>query len=105
MRKGHRQRKTHRSCQVRELERRGWRTKQWTTRKGRRRGGEAFRKNGLHQLLTNVVYLGKVRHRQSVYDGEHEAIIPKELFEAVGGRLRQQRRRVPITLRSGDATS
>ncbi len=54
-----------------------------------------FRKNGLHKLLTNVVYLGKVRHRQSVYDGEHEAIVPEELFKVVEGRLRQQRRRVP----------
>ena len=54
-----------------------------------------FRKNGLHQLLTNVVYLGKVRHHQSVYDGEHEAIIPLELFDRVRHRLRQQRRRVP----------
>ncbi len=79
---------------VGELERRGWRTKQWTTRKAGHRGGAMFRKNGLHKLLTNVVYLGKVRHCQNVYDGEHEAIVPKELFEAVGGRLRQQRRRV-----------
>ena len=80
---------------VGELERRGWRTKQWTTRKGRRRGGAMFRKNGLHQLLTNVVYLGKVRHRRNVYDGEHEAIISLELFDRVRHRLRQQRRRVP----------
>jgi site-specific DNA recombinase len=37
---------------VRELDRRGWRTKRWRTRQGRERGGRLFTKNTLHRLLT-----------------------------------------------------
>jgi DNA invertase Pin-like site-specific DNA recombinase len=40
---------------VRELTRRGWNTKRWTTRKGHERGGMPFTKTALQQLLTNVV--------------------------------------------------
>src|SRR5688500_2343333 len=40
---------------VRELHRRGWRNKRWTTKKGVARGGRAFDKGSLYQLLTNVV--------------------------------------------------
>ncbi len=76
---------------VRELERRGWKTKRWTTRKGRVRGGRPFTKTRLHQLLTNVVYTGKLRHRTELHDGEHEAIIPMELWERVQALLRSKR--------------
>jgi site-specific DNA recombinase len=46
---------------VRELDRRGWRTKRWRTRKGHFRGGRAFTRNTLRQLLSNVTYLGQLR--------------------------------------------
>jgi site-specific DNA recombinase len=78
---------------IRELNRRRWRTKSWTTRKGRQRGGRPFRKNSLHNLLTSVTYLGKVRHKGTVYDGRQEAIVEKTLFERVQQRLAQGRRR------------
>jgi site-specific DNA recombinase len=58
-----------------ELDRREWRTKQWTTRKGTAVGGKPFDKVTLFRLLTNPVYLGKVRHRENLYDGEHDAIV------------------------------
>ena len=48
---------------VEELDRRGWMTKRWTTRKGQVRGGRPFTKTNLHQLLTNITYLGKVKHK------------------------------------------
>ncbi len=49
---------------VQELERRGWTTKRWTTRKGHERGGRPFTKTSLYKLLTNVVYVGKVRYKR-----------------------------------------
>jgi site-specific DNA recombinase len=49
---------------VQELERRGWCTKRWRTRKGSVRGGKPFTKTNLRQLLTNVVYLGQVRYKE-----------------------------------------
>jgi site-specific DNA recombinase len=59
---------------VQELDRRGWVNKRWTTRKGRERGGKPFSKTSLHKLLTNVAYIGKVRYKNEVHDGEHAAI-------------------------------
>lgn len=82
---------------AKELVDRGWRTKQWTTRKGELRGGRKFDKNALYQLLTNVAYTGKIRYKTEIHEGEHQAIIDAETFDAVqtllhrngrdGGRL------------------
>jgi len=76
---------------VAELERRGWRSKVWTTRGGKRRGGEPIDKCRLHGMLTNVLYVGKVKHKKEVYAGEHEAIVPEDVFSKVQTRLQQNR--------------
>ena len=34
-------------------------------------------------MLRNVIYIGKITHKDKVYDGQHEAIISEELFDAV----------------------
>ena len=57
---------------VEELDRRGWRMKAWTTREGRRRA-EADRKNSLYNLLTNMIYLGKVKYRRPGVRGRARA--------------------------------
>ena len=66
---------------------RGWRTKEWTTKKGTTRGGSRFNKANLHSLLTNPVYIGKVRHKDDIFDGEHQAIIADDMFSRVQKRL------------------
>ena len=68
---------------VRVLNERGWTTKQWTTRKGKERGGRPFDKNRLHKLLTNVVYLGKVKYKDEVHEGEHDGIVAPEVWQRV----------------------
>jgi len=68
---------------VQELERRGWRNKRWTTRKGTTRGGCPFDKSTLRALLRNPVFIGKVRHHEHVYDGEHDSIVDPKLFDRV----------------------
>jgi len=70
-----------------ELERRNWRMKVWTTRKGVQRGGTRFSKTTLYALLTNVVYIGKVKFEGKLFDGEHERIVDDELFQQVQERL------------------
>lgn len=55
-----------------ELDARGWRTKEWTTATGKRRGGHPFQKSRLYKMLTNPVYLGKVTHHGEVFEGLHE---------------------------------
>jgi site-specific DNA recombinase len=75
---------------VQELEKRGWLTKRWQTRKGHFRGGHRFTKTSLHHLLTNPVYLGKVKYKKEVHPGEHQAIIPPEIWQQVQDLLHQQ---------------
>jgi site-specific DNA recombinase len=74
------------------LNARGWRTKRWTTSKGNQRGGRAFDKNSLWYLLTNVTYAGKLKYKQEVHTGEHEAIIDAELWQQVQSKLQHNGR-------------
>lgn len=77
---------------VQELNRRDWRTKSWTTRKGTARGGRAFGKNTLYDLLTNVAYAGKVKYKDEVHQGEHQAIVDLETFAQVQSLLQRNGR-------------
>ncbi len=85
---------------VAELERRSWRSKFWTTRSGKSRGGLPIDKCGLHNMLTNVLYVGKVRHKEQIHPGVHEAIIPEDLFQRVQVRLHQNRNAGSVELRN-----
>jgi site-specific DNA recombinase len=77
---------------VRELNRRGWTTKRWVTKKGDRRGGRTFTRNALYKLLTNVTYIGKIKYKEETHGGEHTAIVPVELFERVQANLKRNGR-------------
>jgi site-specific DNA recombinase len=74
---------------VEELVRRKWGTKRWATRKGPERGGQPFTRTSLYRVLTNVVYMGKVRYKNEVHDGEHPAIVDPGVFHAVQAILRR----------------
>ena len=41
----------------------------------------------LYQILKNPIYRGLISHKSKTYKGDHEAIISKELFEAVQAKL------------------
>jgi len=75
----------HRSLSkvTKELCRRGWTTKSWTKRNGEFREGKPFSKSVVQSHLTNPLYIGCVRHKGQVYDGEHEGIIRKSTFDKV----------------------
>jgi site-specific DNA recombinase len=77
---------------VRELDRRGWRNKLWTTKAGQERGGRAFTKTALHRLLTNVVYSGRVRYKSEVHAGEQPAIVDACVFAKTQDLLRRNGR-------------
>jgi site-specific DNA recombinase len=77
---------------VQELNRRGWATKCWVTRKGATRGGKPFTKTSLHKLLTNVTYIGKVRYKKELHDGEHAALIDPGVWQRVQVLLRRNGR-------------
>ena len=65
----------------------GLTTKRWKTQKGAMFGGGPFARGSLHKMLRNPIYIGKIRQGGAHYEGEHEAVIPLELWNAVQERL------------------
>lgn len=72
---------------VDELNRDGHRTKVQVRTSGPHRGGCIFRRGTLYHLLANRIYLGDIVHKGDAYRGEHAAIVPQDLWEAVQRKL------------------
>ena len=68
---------------AKEMNRRGWRTKIWVTKTGKRLGGRRFNKSDLSRILGNVTYIGQVNFKGELYEGEQERIIEEALFRKV----------------------
>jgi site-specific DNA recombinase len=66
-------------------------SKMRTRSDGRTFGGIPFTRGPLAYLLHNRCYIGEVVHRGQVYAGEHQALLDRDLFEAVQRRLGEQR--------------
>jgi len=47
-----------------------------------------FSRGQLSYLLNNPVYIGKARHKDKIYPGEHEAILSEDLFDQVQAKLK-----------------
>ena len=77
---------------VDELAHRGWHNKSWKTKKNTPKGGRPFDKCSLYNLLTNPIYIGKIKHKTDLYDGEHKAIVPPEVFRRVQNLLQRNGR-------------
>ena len=75
-----------------ELEGSGIRSKQRVTVKGRTTGGGAFSRGAMFHLLQNRVYVGDIVHKGERFDGQHDGIVPLELFDAVQAMLADHRR-------------
>jgi site-specific DNA recombinase len=69
------------------LRRENVRTKAWTTKAGKRVGGEFFARGHLYYLLRNRLYVGEIRHGDRWYPGEHQGIVPRELWDGVQVKL------------------
>src|SRR5580698_1331341 len=88
-------------CTLAEMHRRGWQMKSWTTRKGHRHAGRRFDRAALVRLLSNVLYLGEVRHQGKVYGGEQAAILNRETWQQAQDLLRQRPCHEPVPKRAG----
>ena len=51
---------------------------------------QPFHAGGLLYLLANPLYIGKIRHKAQIHDGEHDAIIDQQTFDAVQALLVKQ---------------
>ncbi|WP_108681338.1 recombinase family protein [Methyloceanibacter sp. wino2] len=63
------------------------RTKVRTLADGRRLGGTDFSRGHLYRILSSPIYLGRIPHRQTSYDGEHDAIVDAETWDKVQALL------------------
>ncbi|MDP4873342.1 MAG: recombinase family protein [Sphingorhabdus sp.] len=72
---------------VDDLARRGMRTRTRTLKLGRTIGNVCFGKGPLGFLLKNPVFIGKIKHKDAVYDGEHDPIIDHDTFDRVQATL------------------
>ena len=70
-----------------EAARLGLRPKSVVTPSGHIRGMSPFTRGQLHYLLTNPVYIGRIRHKEQSYPGQHLAIIDEALWQAVEAKL------------------
>ncbi|MBL0320114.1 MAG: recombinase family protein [Alphaproteobacteria bacterium] len=91
---------------VAELRRIGARTKLRTTCTGKQLGGNKFDPATLYKILNNPVYLGKIRHKGQLYEGQHEAILTQDAWDNVHKimtisphiRANETKRKVPSVL-------
>ena len=75
-----------------EITRRGILTKQWQSRRGRAHGGQPFSKTTLRALLSNVLYVGSIRHKGAIYAGEQPAIVEAEVWQQVNRQWEERGR-------------
>ena len=61
------------------------------TSTGRRMGGAPFTRGQIYKILSNSIYAGRIEHKGEVYDGQHDAIIDHELWDAVQTKMEENR--------------
>lgn len=75
----------------RDIDEKGLRTKIRVNETEKRSGGKCFSKGHLYRILQNRLYLGEIEHKGNVYDGEHESIIERDVFDNVQKQIEQNR--------------
>lgn len=54
---------------------------------GKTTGGNTLSNGQLHHILTNPIYIGKIRHKTDIYEGQHTAIIDQGMWDEVQAAL------------------
>ena len=60
--------------------------------KGRRTGGGPMSRGHLYWILSNPIYIGRLRHKGQIHEGQHEGIVDPETWKRVQERLAAQTR-------------
>jgi hypothetical protein len=87
---------------VKELKLDGATSKSWTTQDGRLRDGKPIDKTLIYKLIHNRTYLGELKHRDEWVQGEHPAIISRDVWSevhtilATNGRVRGNTTRATV---------
>lgn len=73
-----------------KAEKLGFKTRIITLSDGRTKGGKTFARGHIYQILTNPIYAGRIRHKEQIFEGQHEAITDPPRWEEVQQRLKDQ---------------
>jgi DNA invertase Pin-like site-specific DNA recombinase len=74
----------------------GIRSKARQQRDGRQRGGVLPSTGALFAILRNRIYRGEIAHKAMIHGGQHEAIVPGELWDSVQAILERTRQRKTV---------
>ena len=80
--------------------REGITNKHWQTQEGNVVGGGKITVSHINKILRNVVYAGKVKHRDEIYPGQHQAIIEEDLWDRVQAAIDKQDRENTVQWKS-----
>ena len=69
------------------------------------KSGRPLNKGDVYKLLNNRTYAGEVAHKGKAYPGEHQAIVPRDLWDAAHAILRECRTLRPSPPERGPRTS
>lgn len=70
-----------------EADRRGLKTKRRDSANSSIRGSRPLSRGYIYKLLGNPLYVGRIAHKGSVYEGQHPAIVDKETWNEVQAML------------------
>ena len=73
-----------------QLRTKNYKNKSYTSRKGNAIIGKDFSRSQIYNILSNTIYNGKIKHKDQIHEGEHQAIIDDELWNKVRGRISKQ---------------
>lgn len=74
----------------RDLKKQGIKSKERKLQNGEVDTGFDFCRSSVHYLLTNKIYIGKIKHKNLYFDGQHEPIISQDLWDLVQKTLISQ---------------
>ena len=84
------------------LQKRGYKTKSWVTREGKKRSGRLFDRNAVYRLLNNRMFIGEVYYNGGWHAGRHTPIVDLNLWNQVHEVMEKRARRkgVPSKVRN-----
>ena len=68
-------------------------------------GGGLISRGHLYHILSNPIYVGRLRHKAQIHEGLHEAIVDEEIWDRVQRRLADQTRTTKAVSQDGDSHS
>ena len=73
------------------INKKGYRTKSYVSRRDKVHSGRKFNNTHIMRILQNEFYIGKIAYNGEVYEGQHEPIIPRKLWNKVQAIIKNNR--------------